>query len=141
MGKFLGEEDPVTWGVFNYKDNQDWTAESSWKRSKKWQLGQEYDSSNENLEKFQELYDKDAFSLGRDAAATYAGKGSAKVFGKNPGKGKAKGLGKGKGKGKSQLAIKDKEDEDANEDENGGQEPSEEDKVKEAKKKGQEGQG
>ena len=135
-GRVSWREDPVTWGVFNYKDNHDWTTESSWKRGKKWQLGQEYDANNEDLEKFQELYDKDAFSLGRDAVATCSGKGSAKGFGKSSGKGKAKGLGKGKGKG--QLALKDKEPEDGSEDpEEGGQEePSEEEKVKEALKKG-----
>ena len=137
-GRISWREDPITWGVFEYKDNQAWTTETSWKRGKKWQLGQEYDPSNEDLEKFQELYDKDAFSLGRDTVATHAGKGSGKGFGKGPGKGKAKGLGKGKakGKGQSQLAIKDKEDEDANGDEKEDHEPSEEDKVKEAIKKG-----
>ena len=137
-GRVSWRDDPVTWGVFNYKDNHDWTTESSWKRGKKWQLGQEYDPSNEDLDKFKELYDKDAFSLGRDAVATHSGKGSAKGFGKSPSKGKAKGLGKGKGKakGQSQLAIKDRDDEDVDEDEKDDKEPSEEDKVKEALKKG-----
>ena len=70
--------------------------------------------------------------------ATHSGKSSAKGFGKSPSKGKAKGLGKGKGKakGQSQLAIKDKEDEDVDGDEKDDKEPSEEDKVKEALKKG-----
>ena len=91
-------------------------------------------SGSLDLEKFQELYDKDALSLGRDAVVTWSGKGSAKVFGKSSGKGKAKSLGKGKGKG--QLAIKDKDSEDASEDgEDKQEEASEEEKVKEATKK------
>ena len=44
------------------------------------------------------LYDKDAFSLGRDAVATHSGKGSAKGFGKALAKEKPKVLEKAKAK-------------------------------------------
>ena len=110
MGKFLGEEDPVTWGVFNYKDNQDWTTESSWKRSKKWQLGQEYDPSNENLEKFQELYDKDALlsALEEMLRQLMLVRAALRCLGKTLAKEKPKVLEKAKAKAKANWQSKTK---------------------------------
>ena len=95
-------ECPTTWGVFEYKDTQNW---SSTKRKKEWTSGKECEPEAEDLEKFLELWTKDAHTLEVEDHSLGKGKGSGK--GKGPGKGK----GRGKGKG-GQAALDDEEDEE-----------------------------
>ena len=103
-GRVIWRDDPVTWGVFQYKDTQDWSRELHVGRGKTWQEGQEYEPEKEDLEKFNELYNQDAMGLSLEDISDGLGKGKGKGLGK---KGLGKGHGKGKGKGKKGLGKGD----------------------------------
>ena len=95
-GRIQWRECPGTWGVYEYKDTQDWSRELAQTRSKEFQQGNEWDPADEDLEKFLELYSKDWTSLTLDDSGKGFGK-SSPGFGKGQGgKGKGKSLGKGK---------------------------------------------
>ena len=123
-GRVVWRYDPTTQGVIQYKDAQDWEGEYSWKRGKNYELGREGEPSAEDLEKFSELYERDAMQLGNHHITSLS---SSKGFGKGKDNGKGKGKSK---KGKGQLAIKDKEENEEEE-----EEPSEEKQLQEALKK------
>lgn len=107
-GRMVWQEEPRTWGTYQYKDLEDWSKEVTAKRAKQWQQGHEFEHDQEGLEKFSELYNKDAMHLGVGGIVDTPGKGLGKG---KLGKGKAS-KGKGKGKGKTGLlALKDKEEE------------------------------
>ena len=119
-GRMVWQEEPRTWGTYQHKDLEDWSKEV--KRAKQWQQGYEFEHDQEGLEKFSELYNKDAMHLGVGDIVDTPGKGLGKG---KLGKGKAS---KGKGKGKTGLlALKDKEEEPEGE--------REEDTLEEALKK------
>ncbi len=102
-GRVVWRYDPTTQGVIQYKDTQNWEGGYSWKRGKHYELGREGEPSADDLEKFSELYERDAMQLGNHHITSVSSKGF--------GKGKDNGKGKGKSKkGKGQLAIKDKEE-------------------------------
>ena len=132
-GRVIYREDPVTWGLWQYKDTQDWSRELNVGRGKRWEQGQEWEPEEEDLEKFSQLYTRDAMGLGlEDISDVGLGKGKCKGLGKGKGKGK-KGLGKGAlGKGKGPLAIEDGE---VDGEELKEEEPTEEEALKEALKK------
>lgn len=58
-GRVQWRECPTTWGVFEYKDTQNWTRQVSTSRKKEWTSGKEYEPEEEDLEKFMELFNND----------------------------------------------------------------------------------
>jgi hypothetical protein len=92
---------PSTWGVYEYKDPQDFHREVTTKRNREWQCGMEYDPEEGGLEKFMDLFTKECHSLEADDHPK--GKGSGKRSGKG------KGLGKGKTKNTSNKNEADPE--------------------------------
>ena len=103
-GRVQWRECPTTWGVFEYKDTQNWTRQVSTSRTS----GKEYEPEEEDLEKFMELFNNDHHTLEVDDHSLGKGKG--------PGKGKRKGKGKGKDKG-GQGALGEGEEGEEDEDE------------------------
>ena len=94
-GRVVWRECPSTWGVYEYKDTQDYHREVTTNRNKEWQQGVEYDPLEEDLEKFMDLFTKDCHSLEVDDHPKGSGKSS----------GKGKGLGKGKTKNNSNKNV------------------------------------
>ena len=103
-GRIRWRECPGTWGVYEYKDTQDWSREIAHTRAKEFQEGKEYDPDDEDLEKFLELYGNDWTSLSLEDSQK--GSGKSKGLGKGP---SAKGPGKGKSKrtGNTKADIED----------------------------------
>ena len=95
-GRIRWRECPGTWGVYEYKDTQDWSREVAQTRSKEFQQGNEWDPADEDLEKFLELYSKDWTSLTLDVSGKGSGKSSPGLGKGQGGKGKGQSLGKGK---------------------------------------------
>ena len=94
-GRIQWRECPGTWGVYEYKDTQDWSREVAQTRSKEFQQGNGWDPADEDLEKFLELYSKDWTSLTLDDSGKGSGKSSPGLGKGQGGKGKGKSLGKG----------------------------------------------
>jgi hypothetical protein len=102
-GRVIWREDPMTWGVYEYKDTQNWSRKISGQRATSYQEGMEVEASEENLEKFQQLYDQESLQLADTGSCqAFLGKG---ILGKGAGKGLGKNLG-GKGSGKSKDSGK-----------------------------------
>ena len=98
----------TTWGVYEYKDTQNWSREVL-KGRRNGQVGRNnYEPEEEDLEKFLELWTEDAHTLEVEDHSLGKGKG--------PGKGKGSGKGKDRGKGKGgQAALEDEESEEEDE--------------------------
>ena len=102
-GRVQYRECPSTWGVWEYRDNQDFVKETSGRRSRNWSRGQEFhlegnDEEEEGLEDFFALDVEKLLGLAE-------GKGKGKALG---GKAKGKGGKKGnKGQQEEQLALQD----------------------------------
>ena len=79
-GRVVWQEDPNTWGCFQYKDMADWSREIKTSRGKEWQHGCEFEGGAEDLEKFSQLYNQDASRLStQDIADTPAKRGKTKM--------------------------------------------------------------
>ena len=106
-GRVQYRECPSTWGVWEYRDNQDFVKETSGRRSRNWSRGQEFhlegnDEEEEGLEDFFALDVEKLLGL-----AEGKGKGKALALPKG-GKAKGKGGKKGnKGQQEEQLALQD----------------------------------
>ena len=107
-GRVQYRECPSTWGVWEYRDNQDFVKETSGRRSRNWSRGQEFhlegdDEEEEGLEDFFALDVEKLLGLTE-------GKGKGKALAQPKG-GKGKGKGGRKGKGGQQeenlLALQD----------------------------------
>ena len=102
-GRVQYRECPSTWGVWEYRGNQDFVQETSGRRSRNWSRGQEFhlegnDEEEEGLEDFFALDVEKLLGLAE-------GKGKGKALG---GKAKGKGGKKGnKGQQEEQLALQD----------------------------------
>ena len=57
-GRVQWRECPTTWGVFEYKDTQNWSRQVSTSRKKQWTSVKEYDPEEEDLEKLTTVLEK-----------------------------------------------------------------------------------
>jgi hypothetical protein len=101
-GRILWREDPLTKGVYNYKDQGDYSRVRKVSKGKLLTQGQEYDPDQETDDLFAEMFDKDIEAMQTEQAMLTS---SLHIKGKGLGKGKVKGKGKGE-----PLAIEDGEE-------------------------------
>lgn len=106
-GRVSWRHDPMTAGIYQYRDNADITREVSVKRAHKATVGQEREAleEDEDIQKWTEDFQLTGGLAMQRAESAFGGKGKGKG---SPALTKGKGKGQGKGRGqKGQLAIED----------------------------------
>eukprot|EP00438_Fugacium_kawagutii_P033587 Skav205237 [mRNA] locus=scaffold1794:241395:247080:+ [translate_table: standard] len=107
-GRISWRQDPWTTGVWNYRDNGDYTVRKKVSKTRQFQVGQEYTAGEAEEDPWDQILNKDLHAHLSEVDTWGQGNSLTK------GKGKGKALTKGKGKGRGQLAIEDGKAEEEN---------------------------